>query len=258
MRGKWRSGSLPTYPVPESSIPKGRWDPSGPLPSPPPSPGSPSVPTLAASQLGCTLGEVPDTRRPEAVPVGRRLGCRGSHHCLCSAKCVSGLPAKRGLSAARLLADARPLGRPAGPVLPSVLVTSPGGPGTPPGGASSWEPRGVTGQGPGLGHAPNGCTIITSQRRRRCVRVCVCVGADPGSWDHMWGGRLCPLCSVCEPVCVSVRVCAENCSGAGVTLRLSRLKGTSESFIHPLSCSFFHFTNDLNYFLWAQYYGIQT
>lgn len=46
----------------------------------------------------------------EALPRGRRLGWRSSHHCLCSAKCASRLPAKRAsvLPARLLLADALP------------------------------------------------------------------------------------------------------------------------------------------------------
>ena len=132
----------------------------GPLP---PCLGSPLVLPRAGSQLGCSLGEVPGPRGPEALPVGRRLGCRGSYHCLCSAKCASRRPAKRGLSTARLLADARPLRPSCRPCPPLHACNQPG---TPPGGAGTWGPRPGPRAGPHTQSVHNKC-----QQRRRCVRV---------------------------------------------------------------------------------------
>lgn len=159
----WGAGAEAWLPSLKATCPRGSR--TLPVPSPvpacsqgplPPCLGSPLVLHRAGSQLGCSLGEVPGTRGPEALPVGRRLGCRGGHHCLCSAKCASRRPAKRGLSTARLLADARPLRPSCRPCPPLHACKQPG---TPPGGAGTWGPRRVSGQGPGPGHTPKACTI---------------------------------------------------------------------------------------------------
>lgn len=87
---------------------------------------------LAAPIWACPGGGAGslDTPKPEAVPVGRGLGWRSSHHCLCSPKCARRLPAKRGLCcclppAACWLADGC-LHSQSAALLPAVLVSSPG------------------------------------------------------------------------------------------------------------------------------------
>lgn len=56
---------------------------------------------------------------------------------------------------------------------------------------------------------------------------------------------LCPGACAClnVPVCVRVRVWNPVCAGC-------QSLGTSESFVHPPTHSFIHFTTDIDQFLW--------
>ena len=65
----------------------------------------------------------------------------------------------------------------------------------------------------------------------------------------------------CVRVCVSVHVCGRVCNTLSMCrshiCRLSQLEGTSESFTYPLKCSFFHFTINISYLLWASTMGFK-
>lgn len=89
-------------------------------------------------------------------------------------------------SAARLLADARHHQPACWPCRPVLAYNQPPGPGT-----TLRGPRGGwSGQGPGLGHAPNWCAINTSQPRRRCAlgwrRGSQAVPGSVRGCGHVW------------------------------------------------------------------------
>lgn len=176
----------------------------GPLPCPSLLPGA--LATLPGKPPCAPFGCVPARlftghSRTQGSACGKEAGPPGSHHCLCSAKCESRLPAKRGLSLpACWLTHAQPLQPSCHPALPFVLVTSPGA-------------CNSTGWGWHL-RVTNKCLPVAGPHTQwvhkyRPVKKEVCTSEGRGRGRQLWAAEA--TCRVAGrvpfAVCVHVRVC---------------------------------------------------
>lgn len=186
----------------------------GPLPSLSLLPGALS--TLPGKPPCAPFGRIPaglfsGHLRTRGSACGKEAGPPSSHHCLCSAKCESRLPAKRGLSPpACWLTHARPLQPSCRPALLFVPVTNTGACNSTRWG---WHLR-----------VANKCLSVAGPRTQwvhnkyRPVKKEVCASEGVGRGRQLWaaeatvwhlpeGGRLGFLCRVCACACLCVWVC---------------------------------------------------
>lgn len=169
--------------------------------------------------------------------MGRRLGWRSSHHCLCSAKCASRLPAKRAAAACLQPAGWRTALQPScqGPSPPICAGSQPWGLERHQVGLALGDHKGCLARAQGWAGYPVGAQYMQASEEggvHKCVRKggsgrCAQLeppaggqaGCPPPPRAHLC---LCGSMCLCRGVCACVCVCVEHCA-----CRLSEPQGAS-------------------------------
>lgn len=193
--------------------------------------------------------------------MGRRLGWRSSHHCLCSAKCASRLPAKRAAAACLQPAGWRTALQPScqGPSPPICAGSQPWGLERHQVGLALGDHKGCLARAQGRAGYPVGAQYMQASEEggvHKCVRKGGsgrCAQLEPPAGGQAGcpppPGRICAYAGLCACVGVCVRACV--CVWSTARADCQSLRGP-QSFVHPLICSFIHFTNNIDHFLWAR------
>jgi len=177
--------------------------------------------------------------------VGRRLGWRSSHHCLCSAKCASRLPAKRASAACLRPAGWRTALPPScrGPSPPICAGNQPWGLERHQVGLALGDHKGCLARAQGRAGYPVGAQYMQASEEGgvhecvrkggsgRCAQLEPPAGGQAGSpfaRTHLClCGSVCLCTGVCVCVCVALRVQAVRALG-----------GLSHLFMHSFVHSF--------------------